>query len=302
MDVPALVAHHGGCVTWTLLRRSVSWSGIEGAVRRGEVVRLGRGRYALPSVSEHRQVAHRHTAALSHLSAAVAHGWAVKWAPTAPSITVPRNRKMPPAARRGLRVSYRDLSARERRRGVTGHLRTVVDCARALPFDEALCVADSALRCRDVDALQLQRAATELRGPGSAGARQVLALADGRAANPFESVLRAVAHDVPGLDLRPQLRVADAGLFATVDLGDPGRRVALEAEGFEFHGTRAGLERDCRRYSELTAYGWRVLRFTWHDVMHRPQWVRWIVETLVAELEGRPPGRPPTESRRAERP
>jgi very-short-patch-repair endonuclease len=127
----------------------------------------------------------------------------------------------------------------------------------------------------------------------------VAAAADGRAANPFESCLRAIALEVEGLDLRPQVQVAEAGLFATVDLGDVSRRVALEAEGFEFHGTRAGLERDCRRYTELTIYGWRVLRYTWQDVMYRPEWVRWTIETLMAELDGRAPGRPPTEVRRA---
>jgi very-short-patch-repair endonuclease len=127
----------------------------------------------------------------------------------------------------------------------------------------------------------------------------VAAAADGRAANPFETCLRAIAATVPGLSLVPQHQVAATGVFAIVDLGDPVRRVALEAEGFEFHGTRRGLERDCRRYTELTICGWRVLRFTWHDVMYRPEWVRWAIESLIAELDGRAPRSPPAEVRRA---
>lgn len=299
MPAAVVLTQLGGCATWSELRQQVTWSGLSSAARRGEVVRLSRGRYALPQVEEHRKAAHRHTAVVSHLSAAVAHGWAVKWPPRQPWLTVPRNRKMPRSARRGLRVTYRDVSPRERARGVTGFVRTVVDCALKLPFDEALAVADSALRAGDVTHGQLLAAAAAVRGPGSGRARRVAAAADGRAANPFESCLRAIALEVEGLDLRPQVQVAEAGLFATVDLGDVSRRVALEAEGFEFHGTRAGLERDCRRYTELTIYGWRVLRYTWQDVMYRPEWVRWTIETLVAELDGRAPGRPPTEVRRA---
>ena len=285
--------------TWGQLRCQVSRSGLDSAVRRGEVVRLSRGRYALPEVQAHRKVAHRHTAVLSHLSAAIAHGWAVKWAPEQPWITVPRNRKMPRSARRGLHVTYRDVSARERARGVTGFVRTVVDCAIKLPFDEALAIADSALRAEAVTVSQLRAAAGSVRGPGAGRVRRVAASADARAANPFESCLRAIALATDGLRVRPQFQVAEPGLFATVDLADPVRRIALEAEGFEFHGTRAGLERDCRRYTELTIYGWRVLRYTWHDVMFRPAWVRWTIEALVAELDGRVPARPPADERRA---
>ena len=289
----------GGLATWGQLRRQVSWSGLDSAVRRGEVIRLSRGRYALPEVQTHRKVAHRHTAVMSHVSAAVAHGWAVKWAPEHPWITVPRNRKMPGPLRQGLKVSYRDVSPRERARGVTGFVRTVLDCAVKLPFDEALAVADSALRVGDVTPAQLRMGADAVRGPGAGRARRVATFADARAANPFESCLRAIALEVDGLQVRPQFQVAQPGLFATVDLADPLRRIALEAEGFEFHGTRAGLERDCRRYTELTLYGWRVLRYTWHDVMFRQAWVRWTIEALLAELDGRVPARPPREDRRA---
>jgi very-short-patch-repair endonuclease len=299
MTATEVISQLGGRATWSQVRQHLSWSALHAAVRGGELVKLARGRYALPQLAEHARVAHQHTAVQSHLSAAVAHGWSVKWPPTRPWITVPRNRKMTSTSRRGLQVAYRDVSARERSRGVTGHLRTVLDCAMKLPFDEALCIADSALRVGDVDRDELRAAAARLRGPGAGLARRVAAFADGRAANPFESCLRAIAVEVEGLSLRPQVQVAEPGLFATVDLGDVVRKVAIEAEGFEFHGTRSGLVRDCRRYTELTIYGWRVLRFTWYDVMHRSDWVRWTIETLVAELDGRPTTPPPAEVRRA---
>jgi very-short-patch-repair endonuclease len=300
VEVSEVVAQHGGAATWAQLRVHVSERALAHAVEEQRVRKLIRGRYVLPTADRDRRAGAVHTAVVSHLSAAVAHGWAVKWAPVEPWLTVLRNRNLPAARRRGLQVAYRDLSDRERRRGVTGFLRTVVDCALKLPFDEALCVADSALRAGDVTSGQLADAAQILRGPGAPRARRVLAAADGRAANPFESCLRAIALDLPGLALVPQHLVADSGCYATVDLADPVRRVALEAEGFDNHGTRRALERDCRRYTELATCGWRLLRYTWHDVMYRPGWVRWTIEATMAERDGLPRPRPPREDRRAE--
>jgi very-short-patch-repair endonuclease len=48
------------------------------------------------------------------------------------------------------------------------------------------------------------------------------------------------------------------------------RRLVLEADSFEFHGTRRALVRDCRRYVSLVVRGWTVLRFTWEDVVYEP--------------------------------
>lgn len=55
----------------------------------------------------------------------------------------------------------------------------------------------------------------------------------------------------------------------------------LEADSFEFHGQRAALTRDCERYDELVARGWLVLRFTWEQVMLRPDWVARVIEATV---------------------
>ena len=73
----------------------------------------------------------------------------------------------------------------------------------------------------------------------------------------------------------------------------------FEAEGFEFHGRKDGLERDCRRYTELVMNGWRVLRYTWDDVLNRPEWVLWTMQVLVAELAGTSAPPQPMEERRA---
>src|SRR5690606_24132480 len=113
---------------------------------------------------------------------------------------------------------------------------------------------------------ELRSAAATLRGPGAAGARRVAEHADRRAANPLESVLRALTIEV-GLSLTPQLEVADAGLYAVVDLGSEELRLIVEAEGYEAHGTRKGLRRDCRRHLLFAIHAWTSLRFAYEDVM-----------------------------------
>jgi hypothetical protein len=124
VDVVEVLAQHGGGATWSQLRAHVSERALARAVADERVRKLARGRYVLPTADRDRRAAAQGSAVVSHLSAAVAHGWAVKWPPAEPWLTVRRNRNLPAARRRGLHVTYRDLSPRERSRGVTGFVRT----------------------------------------------------------------------------------------------------------------------------------------------------------------------------------
>ncbi|MEP6649642.1 MAG: DUF559 domain-containing protein [Lapillicoccus sp.] len=294
MDPATALARLGGCATWSQLLTLCTGHAVKRAARRGGILRLSRGRYALPLVQTHRREAHRLTATLSHLSAAAVHGWPVKTPPDQPWVTVCRKRHLAAGARADLNVTWRDLSPEDVIDGVTTPLRTVLDCATRLPFEEALAVADSALRSGLVRPHELTDAAAALRGIGAPQARTIAAAADGEAANPFESVLRAICLGISGLDVRPQVPVTGDGIWAVVDLADERLRLVIEAEGFEFHGTRRGLVRDCRRYTEITVLGWSVLRFTWEDVMLRPGWVRWALTAWLAQRDGRPVPAPPT--------
>ena len=281
----------GGCATWSELREHVSARAIRRADRRFEIIKAARGRYTLLEVEEQRAVAASRTATLSHLSAAVAHGWKVKTVPEVAWVTVRRQRNLGPD-RDGIRAFWADLDEADLTAGITSPLRTVVDCARVLPFDEALAVADSALRNADVGVEELRTAAAATRGPGASRIRRVARHADARAANPFESVLRALCLEV-GLDLTPQLVVSESGLFAIVDLGNEELRLAIEAEGYETHGTRDGLRRDCRRHTDLAVWGWASLRFTYEDVMFDQDRTRWALRAWLDVREGRSPAPPP---------
>ena len=196
-------------------------------------------------------------------------------------MTVPRNRKVERWRRDGVEVRWRDLTEDEVWHGRTTAGRTVVDCAKDLPFDEALTVADSALRHGNVTTGQLLRLAEQVPSAGRAQCLCVAEHASPLAANPFESVLRAISLDVADLALEPQVVIEEAGFVGRPDLVDRERRIAVEADSFEFHGKRAALRRDCERYNALALRGWLVLRFSWEHVMHDQAYVRASLESAT---------------------
>jgi very-short-patch-repair endonuclease len=122
-------------------------------------------------------------------------------------------------------------------------------------------------------------------GPGSAQMRRVAQLANPDAANPFESVLRAMSEDVPGLAVRPQVKIREPGIVARPDLVDERLRIVLEADSFEWHGGRSQLRTDARRYNLLVVNGWWVLRFAYEHVIFEPDYVRDVLVAMVALAE-----------------
>jgi hypothetical protein len=286
VDVVSVLAELGGVASGTELRAATSPGRVRRAVTAGRVVRASRNRYRLPVVDEGLAAAAALHGQASHLSAALVHGWEVAFPPEQPRVTVPRGRKVDRRRAAGIRVhtSRTPPSAGS----VTDPARTVLDCARELPFAQALAVADSALRHRAVAAADLRKAAAVLRGAGAARVRRVVAAADGRAANPFESVLRALAIE-EGLAVVPQVpvRVGDRDLHP--DLLDPQRGLVLEADSWTWHAGKEAHDRDCARYNAFVLQNLRVLRFTWQQVMLSPAYVRHVLREAVHSGRTEPP-------------
>lgn len=280
----------GGVATRADLVRLTSRAAVDRALRHGEVVATRRGRYALPDTDLAVAAAHRLSGTLALTSAALHHGWEVKHVPDHPHVVVARGRRMPLAGAVDVRLHRRDLHPDERDGIATDPGTTLEMCLRLLPFDEGLVVADSFLRHDGSPAL-LRGIAASARGHGAAKMRRVAAEASGEAANPFESVLRAIALDVPDLLVQPQRIIRSPIVWARPDLVDDDLGLVLEADSFAWHGDRAALDRDANRYNRLVAAGWVVLRFTWEQVMFRPDEVRQILCLVVARLsQPRPTG------------
>ncbi len=67
-----------------------------------------------------------------------------------------------------------------------------------------------------------------------------------------------------------------------LDVAFRSRRVAVEDDGYEVHSRRGQFERDRQKWSDLTAAGWLVLHFTWHQLFEQPDWV---IATIRATLQ-----------------
>nr|WP_202886833.1 DUF559 domain-containing protein [Kribbella sandramycini] len=279
------MARLGGSAYAAQLLQLTTERKLRAAVRRGELERVARGHYALPSLGPHRLAALAYDGVASHLSAAELLGLPLLKAPDKPHVTVPvtrRSRRGRPAV-----LHWAPVMPDERYARITTMLRTVLDCSRILPFGEALAVADAALRTGHVSASELEAAVVSMRGVGRPLAARVAAAATPLAESFLESMLRSLLIDAGMTGLEPQVVVQDGGFVARVDLGHRALQIAIEAEGYAFHGSAADFAADCRRYDDLVAAGWLVLRFTYQQVISDPVWV---VDRVMAAMSLRTGG------------
>lgn len=214
---------------------------------------------------------------LGLLSAARYWEWKVKTEPAHPQVVVPRGRNVSARRRVGVELRWAQLDPGDHDGMATSRVRTVIDCARFLPFDEALAVADSALRSRTISRTELLLAAERCPRSGRTRAFEVIEQASAKAANPFESVLRAIVLQIPDAHFAPQGWIG----HRRADLVDAERRIVLEADSVEFHTEPADFERDIVRYNAFVVDGWIVLRFSWQQVMFDPDYVLQCVKAVL---------------------
>ncbi|MFI6674030.1 DUF559 domain-containing protein [Kribbella sp. NPDC050470] len=276
-----MLVRRGGWTTLSELLQVTSRKAIAAALERGELQRIAQGVYAVPGLRTDKVAALAYDGVLSHTSAAAALGLPLLVQPEKPHVTVPpkrRPRPGPPAV-----LHWAPTLVDERRHRITSLLRTVVDCCRILPFAEALAVADAALATGHLSQDELLAATAAMRGPGCPNARRTTAVATGLSGSFLESMLRALLIE-KGIDgFEPQVLVSNGRFRARVDLGHREARVALEADGWEFHGSRRDFAADCHRYDELVAAGWLVLRLTYEQVIGAPEWVVATIHAALAQ-------------------
>ena len=286
MDLISQVTLLGGVCDRSTLVRLRSAAEVDSALRDGVLERDARGRYALPTTRPALRTANRVAGVLSHRSAAQYWGWAQKAPSPLPEVTFPRTRRVHRGLRKILIPHWCELAPDDVEGSVTGQVRTLVDCMRNLPWDEAVAIVNSAIRADDFTQAEVQEIAERTKGRGRRRICEVAAAATGQCANPFESVLYAQALLIPGLNVKPQLEVVVPGTARTMhpDVADPALGIAIEAESFEWHGTPAQLTRDCRRYNTLSLLGWHIIRFSWWQVMFDPAYVQRVLIEAVAVL------------------
>jgi hypothetical protein len=150
----------------------------------------------------------------------------------------------------------------------TSPQRLLFDAARAWDRDHVVSTLDSSLNRGVIDGSDLDGLAQRL----PARRRGLVALADGRSESPLESRVRLLLVDAGTApeELQHELRDADGRLVARLDLAWPSRRVAVECDGLAYHSDPQALLRDRARQDDINHLGWRLIRVTWDDWLHRP--------------------------------
>ena len=212
----------------------------------------------------------RPRAAVSHASAAQL--WDL---PTPRSAATPVRLTDPDRWRRGegYLMSRAPLRAGEAWRvgpvRLTSAARTLVDCAREWPLEDAVVAMDAALLAERTTREDLGAAAAAVRHwPGAAGALRATTLADGRAESPLESRgrLRLVGAGFPPPELQVEIR-SGGRLVGVVDAWFDESAVAVEFDGrikytdpWRGRSPERVLWDEKRREDELRALDIRVVR------------------------------------------
>jgi very-short-patch-repair endonuclease len=272
MDAVSALTRLGGIGSTADLLELTTRKRLRRAVVDRTIVHVSRGRYALPSADLARSLAAEVDGHLRLLSAVAHWGWESKWPARHPQLGIAHRPDRPVEAEVFVgAVPRRDIDG-----WATSKVRTVLDCAAELPFDEALAVADSALRHGDVTRDELEVAMGD-----DPRVHRVVAHATELAANPFESVLRAILVEA-GIGVVPQWETTIGRVTYHPDLAEPFAGLAIEANSWRHHAGKAEHDADCRRYNALVVGGWTVLRFTWEQVMFSPWEVVATVRGVLA--------------------
>lgn len=273
-------------VRYNELIAAVGRAEFERALAEREIKRHARGLYTTgPAITEQLRASELR-GTVSHLTAAWHWNVGITTRPVRWDVTVPahtRRRNVP----KDVTLYYRTIPVGDRQGRYTSPLRTVVDCLRDTPEPHGLAVLEHAVALGMVAIDEVAGRVKELRGPGSARAREVLSWYDPRASPPLESALRAILLTAGITCFEPQLAIREGDRqLARVDLGDPRTGVLIEADSFRWHGAQVQLANDAERYDELVARGYRVLRFAFDHVASRGGWIVQVVRRTLALARG----------------
>ena len=168
---------------------------------------------------------------------------------------------------------------------VTTLRRTVLDCLGRLPSDEALALLAwvSSRQLVTPDAIRAWLAAHPGR-LGNHSRRQAERRLTTGAVSAAEELLHEILHRagivgwIAGASLLQYV-----GVSAQADVYFPDVRLVIEVDGRRAHRD-AAFQRDRTRQNELVAAGCVVLRYTWQDLVERPNHVAAQIRTMLKAL------------------
>lgn len=282
---------------WGLLTRAqalevMSSGQLRGLQGRGLLIPVHRGVYRLAGASASwRQramaasLAYGPPCAVSHRAGARIWGFEGILAPD-PEITVPTTRD---GRRAGILTHRGPLPASDVTAcygiPVTTPRRTLADLAAATSTYLLERAVDDALRRRLVRPDELAGYVEVSRGSGYGGNAALRDLLEFRVGHPGrgdseweDRVYGWIIDD--GLESpRRQVTVILDGVQRILDMAYPDRKIAIEFDGWDYHGRRHRFDADAARYDELVLAGWTVLRVTSRH--GRARVVGWVARALA---------------------
>lgn len=167
---------------------------------------------------------------------------------------------------------------------ITSRRRTVLDCLAVLRADPARTLFDRALQKHWIAVEDVRRRLIGGRGMwGNQQIRRLLAeatLGDSEAERVLHAILREAG--ITGWSANAPVLLPSG--VQEVDVVFRSSRLVIEVDGWAHHHNVDRFERDRRRQNELIGAGWNVLRFTWRDLIERPDSVIAAVRLGLARM------------------
>lgn len=159
---------------------------------------------------------------------------------------------------------------------VTTGARTIIDLASCLEGEELAIMVEEAWRKKIAAPSWVKERLKKLAGPGrrTGALSEVLADCDHRE-TALESALEVRVWRLLRKAKLPVPRNSypfsdDYGQPCRIDLAYPEQHLAIEADSYEYHGTREAFEVDRLRTSRLAAQGWRLIQVTSKQLDEHP--------------------------------
>ena len=171
---------------------------------------------------------------------------------------------------------------------VTRMARTILDLCAVLSYSAATSAVVDAVRRDLLSLLDLCRVLDE--PSGKRGGRTVLRrilmtrFARGVTDSDAEDLFIEMAEH-RGLAFVHHFVVQDPGFRAELDFAEVPIRLDVEIDGGKGHNDPVAVQRDKNRDAELISRGWTVLRFTYWDLIRRPDWVFETIRVVQARRE-----------------
>jgi len=169
---------------------------------------------------------------------------------------------------------------------VTTLVRTVLDCIGWLPTRAAEELLIWVLTRRIVPHDQLAAALDRQPGlTGNPARRRLLALTADGAMSVAEHRLHRILQraGITGWVADEPLVDDHGRVIGSADVLFPVQRLVLEVDGMAYHG-ESRFQSDRTRQNRLVTAGYTVLRFTWADLVERPDHVRQQVQAALIRL------------------